>query len=279
MLTNCICNITINAPAGEGEEGFEVGFVPDEVEVCLFKVAEAVDAVYHHDGNPHSQCECSIELEFVEVANGEQVHNEQFEGDVEYLHIGIHVHFLVGDDGGVVWHLRDAEHCSENAELIHPMGGFHSVGRNVELVAQKPESNGFGKYEYHYGDDDMHDEGGGESFGEALFVAFTELKGKESAGGAAHGGVEETHHCHHAAYHAINAVVFHAESGEHHSRCVEPHQHADKHANVEHDGVFGYAFVVGCGVLHCVWGYFLLNFTMQSMHTGSSDCSSTKTFA
>ena len=30
----------------------------------------------------------------------------------------------------------------------------------------------------------MHNEGGGESFGEALFIAFTELKGKESAGGA-----------------------------------------------------------------------------------------------
>ena len=66
----------------------------------------------------------------------------------------------------------------------------------------------------------MHDEGGGESFGEAVFVASAELEGEESAGGSAHRCVEETHHCHHAAYHAINAVVFYAEGGEHYARCV-----------------------------------------------------------
>ena len=75
------------------------------------------------------------------------------------------------------------------------------------------------------------------------FVTATKLEGKEAAGGTAHAGVEESHHGHHAAHHAVDAVVLDAKGGEDHTRRVEPHNHGEEHADVEHQRVAGYAAV------------------------------------
>ena len=71
-----------------------------------------------------------------------------------------------------------------------------------------------------------------------------EFEGKEPAGGAAHGGVEESHHGDDPADDAVDAVVLHAEGGEDDAAGVEADDHGEEHPHVEHQGVTGYAAVV-----------------------------------
>ena len=69
MLASYNTGIPIQIPAGEGEEGAEVGFVPNPVEVGFGEVADGVDSVNHHNENAHGEHKGGVEDEFVEIAN------------------------------------------------------------------------------------------------------------------------------------------------------------------------------------------------------------------
>lgn len=108
------------------------------MEVGFWEVADAVDAVYHNDNNAYGKDEDGVEDEFVKVTNSEKINDEKFEGDVKDLDICINVHFLVGNDGGVIGDLGDAEHGAQDAHLIDPMGGIHASSGDYKLVGQEP---------------------------------------------------------------------------------------------------------------------------------------------
>ena len=213
------------------------------MEVSLLEVTQAVDAVNHHDGDRDSQGEHGIELEFVEMAQHEQVDDGELEQGVEDLDIGIHAHSLVRDDDGVVGHLGDAYHSAQDAQLVHPVGCSHALGRNHELVAQEPQTHRLGQHQHREGDAHVDDERAREGLGQAGLVATAKLEGEEAACGTGHGGVEEAHHGHHAAHHAIDAVVLHTQRIEHDSGSVYSYQHNEEHAQVEGHGVLGDAAV------------------------------------
>lgn len=143
LLAGCDAAIAVEVPAGEGEEGFKDGRVPDPVEVAFREVTDAVDAIDHHDEDADGQDQEGIEDKFVEVADYQQIDNQQLESDVENLDIGIDVHLLVGDDGRVIWCLGDAQHSAEDAALIDPVGCCHAPFGNNQFVRQEPQAHGF----------------------------------------------------------------------------------------------------------------------------------------
>ena len=104
----------------------------------FWEVADAVNAIYHDDNNAYSKHKKGVEDEFVKVTNSEKINDEKFEGNVKDLDICIDVHFLVGNDGGVVGNLGDAEHGAQDTHLINPMSCIHASGWDYKLVGQEP---------------------------------------------------------------------------------------------------------------------------------------------
>lgn len=186
LLAGCDAAIAVEVPTGKGDEGFEDGGVPEEVEVGLGEVADAVDTVHHHDEKADGENEDGVEDEFVEVADCEQIDDEELEGDVEDLNIGIDVHFLVGDDGGIIGHLGDAEHGAEDAALIDPMGSCHAPLRDNELVRQEPQADGLGEDEDHHGDTNVDYQSAGKSICQAFFITAPQFERQETTCCTAH---------------------------------------------------------------------------------------------
>ena len=133
----------------------------------LGEAADAVDAVDEHDDDADGEVQHGVEFEFVEVADDEEVDDEELEGDVEDLDIGVDIHLLVGDDAGVVGGLGDAEHGAEDAALVDPVGGGHAPLGDDELVAEEPQADGLGEDEDDGGDADVDDQRTGEGVGKA----------------------------------------------------------------------------------------------------------------
>lgn len=86
----------------------------------------------------------------------------------------------MGDDGGVVGNLGDAEHGACDAELIHPMGGAHPALGNHEFVGQEPQSGGLGHDEHDHCNANVDDEGAGKDHSQPLMVASPKLEGQEA---------------------------------------------------------------------------------------------------
>lgn len=171
LLTNRYTTISIEVPAGEGDQGFEDSRVPDPKKVRFGEVADAVNAIYHDDNNAYSKDKEGVEDKFVKVANSEKINDEEFEGDVKDLDVGIDVHFLVGYDGGIIGDLGDAEHGAQDAHLIDPMGGRHASGGDDKLVGHEPQTYRLGKDKHNQGNDNVDYQCAGKGFCQALLVS------------------------------------------------------------------------------------------------------------
>lgn len=66
---------------------------------------EFPDAIYtvddgNEDGN--TQDKESVKNQFVKISYQQDIDNDQLQQDVEHFHIRIDIHFLMGDNGGIV---------------------------------------------------------------------------------------------------------------------------------------------------------------------------------
>lgn len=149
-------------------------------------MVDAVDTIHHHDEEADSKDEESVKDEFVEVADSEQIDDKELKCNAEDLHISIDVHFLMGDDGGIIGHLGDAEHGAEDAALVYPVGCCHAPLRDNELVSQEPQADGLGEDEDHHGDANVDYQSAGKSICQAFFITTPQFERQETTCCTAH---------------------------------------------------------------------------------------------
>lgn len=183
----------------------------EEVEMAFLIVPNAIETIVESDGEVLQREEEGIEDESVDGREEEGEYDGEFEEGIGDADVGIDIHLLVADDGGVVGDLSDGHETGEGGEVETPYGGGDAVGRDGEFVVDKPEADGLAEQHDEKSQQDVGGEEGGEHRLEALEVAFPEFVGQEPRGPGCQRAVEEGHHPDHAADGGIDTVVLDAE--------------------------------------------------------------------
>lgn len=216
-------------------------------ETAMGEVADAVEAVDY--GHHELQCEER------EAPEGKAVVGVKQEGEDDgkthkcfsQTDIGVDVHLLVGDDRGVVGGLQYAEKTAEDGCLIDPVGGDQAGGGDGKVGVDEPKADCFSGDKDNESEENMDIDGHVEYLAVVALVAFAKLVGEVALGGDGHGAVDYGHKGYYASDHVHDTKVLNAKGFKDFAGGVQADHHRHECADVEVDGVAGYALAIGIG--------------------------------
>lgn len=216
-------------------------------DAAVGEVADAVDAVDEGDDE--------LKREEGKAPEGEAVVGVKEEGEDDgkthkcfsQTNIGVDVHVLMGDDGCVVGGLQYAEKTTEDGCLIDPVGGDQAGGGDGEVGVDEPKTDSFSGDKDNESEENMDIDGHVEYLAVVALVAFAKLVGEVALGGDGHGAVDNGHKGYYASDHVHDAKVLNAKGLKDLARGVQADHHRHECADVEVDGVAGYALAIGVG--------------------------------
>ena len=171
------------APAGKTEQVLEELAIPDATIAGGVEMAVAVALINEEDEEGDDCIEEGVEDEFVDGGDVEQVDDDEFQHHLHEGDVGVEVHALVGDDGGVVRNAQQVDDELQEGELVDPLGCAHALLGNVELGVDEPETYGLTQYDNKDGEQEIGVHGHAEHHVGLGVVLFAEEVVEETLGG------------------------------------------------------------------------------------------------
>lgn len=238
----------ISRVGGSGKTGYLAcqGAVHLPAVARLGEMAATVEDVEQEDDGLDAHHEQSVEHQLVGGDLRQSVCSQARQGN---LHDGDgcpHAHSLVGDDEGVVGDAEDVQHARHDGVLHDPSCCRHAARWHVDGIREHEVASHLHEQEHEGGHAQDEVERGGEHLTH-IAAGFAHLEGDEALYG---GGQSAGHHAEDAdqtAHHTVNSHFLHAQGLEGEAGGKEVEHHREHHADVQRDGVAGYAPVVGGG--------------------------------
>ena len=141
LLLDSSRHIAIKIPSRKSQEWLYDFRPPYRMKMAFLEFPDAIYTVDDGNEDGNTQDKESVKNQFVKISYQQDIDNDQLQQDVEHFHIRIDIHFLMGDNGGIVRDLCHSYHHRQDRGLIYHMSRSHSSFRDIQFVSQQPESH------------------------------------------------------------------------------------------------------------------------------------------
>ena len=176
-------------------------------------------------------------------------YKHQLHNDFKHAQKGKGVHPFVGNHCRSEWDTDDADYECKNRGLKYIVCNRHPVLGDNHLFVQEPQAEGLECKQDNCRQYQMDKKSIGKNL-PGISVLLSQFKGDETAGCSTQGAGDDCEHRDEAAHDIVDAIVFHSQHVQYHPGSIERHYHAEKHPDIEHQGVLRYAFIVVGLVAH-----------------------------
>ena len=232
------------APSGETHQFLIEGRIPKEPVTADRETAVANGFVQIQHQQGHHRHQQGIKYQAVEPVQKQRENHQQAEHHFQYADVRIERHTLVSDDAGIVWYPDYLDAGSQHGELVTPYRRSLPAGRDFDVIPDEPQANGLRQQQNQHGNTQMGGHAHAEDAPYFVDVSASQLIIQEPLRGRSHRAVQEREEDHHPADYIVNSEILYTQSVQYDTGGVKCHRHDQDHAEVQQQGILGYALVI-----------------------------------